>query len=382
MPCSFPCSSRILTSEQHTSSSRATSTEQGTPPTSDLFSCFSHFQSEAAAAAGNPQDPGWLSDIELTHHYTANAHRSLYSPCQHAYNALQNHVPREGLSHPFLLHQLLAFSALHMAFLKPESRHRYLIQASQHQGVAIGTMNSLLSEPLPSSEFHAMYATSIFVAISAFGTFPSCDRYQESFRAVDGLVDIFILIRGMNMLLRSSDEQLQNGPLKGLLNGCDCPAFGDDGFLKTVASKLGGLSSAVQGQLPLIDTGDGQLCVETIAVFTEAIARVTSKPKTAPTPELRVIFAWPMGLSNAFLSLLRSFDPLALVVLSYYCVLLRSRESKYWFLQGWTSQLMKVVVANVAGTRWEELIQWPLQFMEETGTEMETAEEYPEPHAM
>ncbi|RSL97035.1 hypothetical protein CEP52_011153 [Fusarium oligoseptatum] len=137
----------------------------------------------------------------------------------------KNDVPREGFSHPFLLHQLLAFSALHLAYLKPESRNRYLIQASQHQGIAISTMNSLLAKPLPSGEFHAMYATSIFVAISAFGTYPSCDRYQESFPAMDGLVDIFILIRGMNILLRSSDEELRNGPLRGLLSGCGLSTF-------------------------------------------------------------------------------------------------------------------------------------------------------------
>ncbi|KAJ4310826.1 hypothetical protein N0V84_010762 [Fusarium piperis] len=224
-------------------------------------------------------------------------------------------------------------------------------------------MNSLLATPLPSSEFHAMY--------------------QESFRAIDGLVDIFILIRGMNSLLRSSDEELRNGPLKGLLNGCDCPAFGDDGLLKTLASKLGDLLPAIQDQSPLLDTEEG-LCADTIAGFIETISRVTSSPKATPTPELRVIFAWPMGLSNTFLSLLRGFNPLALVILSYYCVLLHSRESKCWFLRGWTNVLMKVVMADVGGTQWEGLMQWPLQIMREKDKEKETetAEEHPEPHAV
>ncbi|KAI8717867.1 Zn(2)-C6 fungal-type domain-containing protein [Fusarium sp. LHS14.1] len=391
VPCSLEGSGSVtpevpsgrdrVPARQQPSSSRSSSErskEQNTPPTSDLFSCFSHFQFEAA---NNSQDPGWVSDIELTHHYTANAHRSLYSPCCHAYNVLQNDVPREGFSHPFLLHQLLAFSALHLAFLKPESRNKYLIQASQHQSVAISTMNSLLAKPLPSNEFHAMYATSIFVAISAFGTYPSCDRYQESFRAIDGLVDIFILIRGMNILLRSSGEELRNGPLKGLLSGCDCPPFENVGRLETVASKLGDLLPAVQDQLPLLDTEDGQLCVDTIAGFIETISMVIGSPKSAPTPELRVIFAWPMGLSNTFLSLLRSCEPLALVILSYYCVLLHSREPKYWFLQGWTNALIKVVVTKVVGTRWEELIQWPLQVIGENETPTGTLGEDPESHA-
>ncbi|KAM0428281.1 hypothetical protein ACHAPT_007182 [Fusarium lateritium] len=236
-------------------------------------------------------------------------------------------------------------------------------------------MNALLAKPIPSSEFHALYATSIFVAISAFGTFPSCDRYHKTFNPIDGLVDIFILIHGMHILLRSSDEQLRNGPLRGLLNGCDCEPFEANGRLNMLASKLGDLLPALHDQTPLLDTEEVQLYADTMAGFIEVISRVTNNPKATPTPELRVIFAWPMSLSSTFLSLLRNGDALALVILSYYCVLLHSREYKYWFLQGWTSALMKLVVEKVVGTKWEGLIQWPL----EVTREQETAEKSPEP---
>jgi hypothetical protein len=80
------------------------------------------------------------------HHYTAQGHRTLHTPCHHDTGVLQNDIPREGLTQPFLLHQILAFSALHLAYLSPECRHKYLIQASQHQGVAISTMNSMLAK--------------------------------------------------------------------------------------------------------------------------------------------------------------------------------------------------------------------------------------------
>ncbi|KAF5009595.1 hypothetical protein FDECE_4199 [Fusarium decemcellulare] len=335
--------------------------QKGGPPNSDLFSCFSNFQFDSKAGTDNPS---WLSDIELTHHYTANAHRTLYSPCFHSHNALQNDVPREGLSHPFLLRQVLAFSALHLAYLRPDSRHQYLIQASQHQGVAISTMNSILAKPIMSSVFHALYTSSIFVAISAFATFPCCDRYNEAFRPVDSLVDIFVLIRGMHLLLRSSDESLRQGPLKDLMIGCSCEPLELDGYLEPLTSRLGELLSYLEHQTPMIEEDKRQTLIDTVVAFIGAIGKVFSNRRITPTPELRVVFGWPMRLTSSYHALLRNGDPLALVVLSHYCVLLQSREPKYWFFQGWTSALMEPIMKNVVGTIWEELIQWPLAAIE------------------
>ncbi|KAL2684525.1 hypothetical protein Neosp_005603 [[Neocosmospora] mangrovei] len=331
---------------------------------SGLFSYFSHFCFDFSAHR-DADVPLWTSEIELIHHYTANAHHTLYTPCPHAFKALQSDVPLEALSHPFLLHQILAFSALHLAYLHGDGRHRYLIQASQHQGIAISTINAMLRKPLEQDSCHALYASSLFVAISAFGTFPSCDIYNDEFRPVESLVDIFVLMNGMHTILRSSDEVIRNGPLKTLLSGCSCEPSKRPSCLARLAPRLDELLSFVKNETPTVDDEERQVLVEAVTAFIEAIARVTGMPSMTPTPEMRVIFGWPMKLSASYLAFLRQGNPLALAILSYYCVLLQSREHNQWMFTGWSDALMKVIVECARGSPGEKVIRWPIDAIKE-----------------
>lgn len=111
---------------------------------------------------GNSQD--WASDIELLHHYTAVAYQT-FSFCGQVRQTLQYDVPREGLTHPFLLQQVLAFSGSHLAYLHPDRRHFYLVRASVHQDQAVTGFNITLANGLTPLNCHALYASSIFLLI-------------------------------------------------------------------------------------------------------------------------------------------------------------------------------------------------------------------------
>ncbi|KAH6888450.1 hypothetical protein B0T10DRAFT_606840 [Thelonectria olida] len=340
------------------------SSDQASPgpaPTPGMFSYFSHFQFDGKSSG----IPTRISDIELTHHYTAVAHRTLYSPCPHAYTALQQDVPREALTSPLLLHQLLAFSALHLAYLNPEDRHQYLIQASQHQSITITNMTPVLTKPDVSTSCHALYASSIFVIISAFGTFPSCDKYNDRACPLDSLVDIFVLIEGMRIILHSSDEQLRSGPLKALLSRCSCSSPQPRKHLRPIASRLAELGTQIEKGTFDLPEAEQEVLLDALNSFRAAIKKLVDTPRMMATPELRVVFGWPMRLSNAYFALLRRRHPLSLAILSYYCVLLRSREDNYWFLEGWATALIQAMEQSLAGSPWEELIRWPVDTIKE-----------------
>jgi hypothetical protein len=333
----------------------------GLPPTPGIFSYFSHFQFDGKSGG----IPTRISDIELTHHYTAVAHRTLYSPCPHAYTALQQDVPREALKSPLLLHQLLAFSALHLAYLNPEDRYQYLIQASQHQGITISGMTSALTKPVTSTDCHALYGSSIFVIISAFGTFPSCDKYNDRVSPLDNLIDIFVLIEGMRIILHSSDETLRSGPLKALLSRCSCSTPQPRKHLGPIASRLTDLATQLKKGTFELPEEEQKVVLEALNSFRDTIKKLVDSPRMMATPELRVVFGWPMRLSNPYFALVRRRHPLSLVILSYYCVLLRSREANYWFLEGWATALIQAMVESLASSPWEELIRWPVDIVNE-----------------
>lgn len=81
-------------------------------------------------------DISLLRDLKLMHHFTAIAWQIL--PKGYGRQELwQIELPRLALEHDLLLHQLLAFSAYYLAYSTPDRRTMFLIQASQHQNLAI-----------------------------------------------------------------------------------------------------------------------------------------------------------------------------------------------------------------------------------------------------
>lgn len=81
--------------------------------------------------------------------------------------------------------------------------------------------------------------------------------------------------------------------------------------------------------------------------------------------EMKVIFSWPMKLPALYLDFLRQEKPLALVILSYDCVLLQSRGPNHWMFTGWSDALMKLITNRIRGSLREELIQWPIDVIGE-----------------
>ncbi|KAH6995316.1 hypothetical protein EDB80DRAFT_728933 [Ilyonectria destructans] len=321
------------------------------------FTYFSKFLCEMNSGART----GWILDLELMHHYTGVAHCTIYSSCPHVYQVLQQDVIKEAFSFPFLLQQLLAFSGFHLAFLHPDRRHHYLLQASQHQSLAIAGMSSILTAELMPSNCHALYASSVFVIIGAFGAYPSCDKYNSSFQPIDSLVDIFILIRGMSMILDSSGPDLRNGPLKGFFGSCLSPRVDLMKHLQPIADQLHQVRLHLTEQNSSLDDNERDALLDAVTSFTSLITEVTSSHKMAATPELRAVFAWPMRISTTYLDLMRRRHPLALVVLSYYCGLLHSREANYWFFKGWANALINLIKKQLVDSPWAEWIQWAVE---------------------
>ncbi|KAJ4135329.1 hypothetical protein NW768_004955 [Fusarium equiseti] len=218
-------------------------------------------------------------------------------------------------------------------------------------------MNSILVKPWDPEACHALFMTSILVAISAFGAFPSCERYN-TFQPIDGLIDIFVLARGMHAILRSSEEAIRKGPLGKAMVGCDCKRETPFDCLAIITPQLNALLAHFEEQTFDLTEDKRKTLVKTVGALIEIAAR---NKGIMSVKEQRLIFGWPMEFPSTFLTLLRNKDPLAMVILSYYCVLLRSAETKCWYFEGWSSALMEVIITSIASTPFERLIQWPIE---------------------
>ncbi|TEA19502.1 Sterol uptake control protein 2 [Colletotrichum sidae] len=303
---------------------------------------------------------GWISDLELMHHYTSVSYRT-FSHSQQTQKTLQYDVPREALSYPFLLHQLLAFSAYHLAYLQPDCRHAYLMQAAQHQNDAINGMRGTLLGTISSTNCHALFASSIFLTLSAFATYPSYEKYNASFSPIDSIIDIFTLTDGMSAILRASDDDLRKGPIRDLfIRGPHDAPSAVEASLEPLYERLPRLSSRLADLAPG-DGGDRKYTVNNAVIaLSEAISKVSVNAVSAPV-EFRVVFMWPILVSTDYLDMLRRRHPAALVVMAHYCVIVAMAEPSCWFLNGWARTLVTAISEQLMATPWADLILWPAE---------------------
>ncbi|KAF4429137.1 Sterol uptake control protein 2 [Colletotrichum fructicola] len=325
---------------------------------SDPFPYFSRFLTDLNKTE---TASGWISDLELMHHYTSVSYRT-FSHSSQAQKTLQYDVPREALSYPFLLHQLLAFSAYHLAYLQPDCRHAYLMQAAQHQNDAINGMRGTLLGTISSTNCHALFASSIFLTLSAFATYPSYEKYNPTFSPIDSMLDIFTLTDGMSVILRASDDDLRKGPLREIfIRGPGEPQTPEPSLqplferlprLSTRLAEIGAMETSTEGKYTINNA---------VIALSEAIAKVSTMNAMSAPVEFRAVFLWPVLMSSDYLDMLRRRHPAALVVLAHYCVIINMAEPFCWFLNGWARALLSIISEQLMGTAWAELIMWPIE---------------------
>ncbi|KAM0549461.1 hypothetical protein ACHAPJ_009447 [Fusarium lateritium] len=293
-------------------------------------------------------------------HYTTVAYRTLVFS-ENTAVTFQQDLPREALSHPFFLRQILAFSGYHLAHLHPDKRQSYLLQASKHQNLAIRGIREALSEQVNSTNCHALYATTSLIVVNKFAAFPNCEDFRTHGCSlpVQSLMEIFSLVNGMEAVLHSpGGEEIVTGPLKELF-GARTDPYTNNALMIGISERLPELARRISSDF---------MEEQTRAALTSAVESITfcvndtlaSLHKASP-PELRVLFWWPMKVLREFLDLAVAGHPLALVVLAYYDILLVWGESEYWFFEDWAENLINAIVEKVRGSPWEDLVSWPAE---------------------
>ncbi|KAL0938467.1 DUF814 domain-containing protein [Colletotrichum truncatum] len=297
----------------------------------------------------------WITDLELMHHYSTATCLTMPRATD-ASNIWQFEVPRLGLTYMFLMHQVLAISALHLGNLHPEQRESYALHASQHQTDAIAGMRETLTQISPDN-CHPLFAASSLLLISAFATFPYQRSGPEGHEAptVDDVLDVFLLVRGMSNILSSSQPVIRGGPFRGFFMEVVTPSSTQ--LLDAIKQHLRTFQISLQSSNASPSTK--QIVATEIAMLLEWIDHATN---TTAYPELRVALTWPIGLTEEFMQLLRSRDPAALTLLAYYSVAVHSTEHTTWFMQGWGVNTAKAIVCDL-DPEWKDLIQWPLAFI-------------------
>ncbi|KAH7008903.1 hypothetical protein EDB80DRAFT_777415 [Ilyonectria destructans] len=325
-----------------------------TPPRTNLADPFHPvFVSEPFSHIAQPsvglqpeQAFNWAMDLGLMNHYTSLTSGTLPGASLRVW---QSEIPKEAISYPFLMHQILAVSAFHLASLQPSRSQVHFTQALQHQQHAICGINAEVSS-VTSGNCHALFAASSLLFIGVFAaSSPALHKARQC--EMDNMIDIFTLIQGVSGILGSSKKDIQQGSLGDFMDCVPHPI--ESRLLNILLEKIPEIRRSFHGN------STQALADEAVVGLQESIGRALTT-----TPELTVAIIWPMTLNDGFLALLRERHPAALVIVAHYCTVLHAAGSDYWFMRGW-GRCVATAIAECLTPPWKEYIEWPLAYIDE-----------------
>ncbi|KAJ5317811.1 hypothetical protein N7508_002319 [Penicillium antarcticum] len=255
---------------------------------------------------------------------------------------------KTSLESPYLLHQLLAFSARHLAYLHPDRPDSYL-----HQAVTLQTSAASLFTAV-GTEVNQSNCVAVLLFSSILGHQLLADTLAK--RPPEGLdefmtsyVQFVEMHRGIHTIAMTAWPQLMKTELEPILSwssqftareprGHDC---------QQVRELIVGSKSLLEDEkktcLPVIDY---------LQVGFDAVSADEEQGNRH-----HMLCTWPMLGSSEFTALLAAKQHEALVILAYYALLLHHGRH-LWQVQDAGVYMLQIITVYL-GTGWDYWLEYP-----------------------
>ncbi|KAK1621743.1 hypothetical protein BDP81DRAFT_336034 [Colletotrichum phormii] len=261
---------------------------------------------------------------------------------------------RRAVDSPYLLDEVLAFTAFHMIHLYPGSAAHLRHLATELQNRALSSFTRL-TETVPKDDKATAVPRFLFSAI--LGRHVLADtlaHYRSDFKSfIDRLVECFNLNRGVTSVTPPARNYLQNTEISPFLN-----------IILEAAKKMGPTGDECGPLRRLLDDSDFSeasigACREVIELLQWCfdICRVLDEEdfsQAASTFSVKV----PVG----FVDMLRKHRPEALIILAHYGVLLHHCRG-FWPFADAGAFIIRAIARHL-GSYWQDALAWPLDVLE------------------
>ncbi|KAL8992788.1 MAG: hypothetical protein Q9169_006837 [Polycauliona sp. 2 TL-2023] len=323
--------------------------------------------SSVAQASGTPTStpsivghgqtsPTWdILDLELLHHWCTQTYKTMTDvpDQQHIWQTI---ATTTGFSYPFLLNELLAIAALHMAICRPANEELWHTRATELQSLALRGFNNM-EQRIDESNCVVVLLFSALIGAHLLGDRSHIRSLASSSEYIDHLVSCVSLMRSVRGLVLTNHTQflLQSSIRPLMITRSPTPPY------ENVPSEC--------RQLTVLITESSDLGPSSVQAYEAAIDRlfwlfdlteVPSKPHDTP----RSAFAWPVQLNDGYMNLLNQRRPEALIILAYYGVILHFYRDA-WCIGDSGASLIRAIDAQL-GSYWSRWLQWPISMIDST----------------
>lgn len=265
----------------------------------------------------------------------------------------RDHIPQQAIRHPFLMHGLLAYAALHLAYLRPDNAHKYLQLSDKHQAIAVQKYRSMLCLPSVDPEVaDALFALSATLSFSPMAR--SCALTETTTMDMDTVTEMFILTRGIVNVINLTREHIKQSPMMEMLRTRDY--IGVVHLPLCVSSQF----DAIRHMLASygLDQDALEHCQYALQKLEEVYKNISY---FSPTHNMEIgdITRWQVIVSMGYVRLIQARIPPALVILAHYAAAITSVRTA-WYTQNWAEYALRGISAALDSSM-QHWIEWPVQ---------------------
>ncbi|KAI1372154.1 hypothetical protein F4677DRAFT_270910 [Hypoxylon crocopeplum] len=253
---------------------------------------------------------------------------------------------------PYLMDQMLAFSALHMSTLQSDGAEKaqHLREASKLQTRALGLFNA--SKP----EVNEGNAVAMLVFCSFVGLHCLFDAVSSRGDFSDFLskaVKYLSLHHGVHIIAHQGWQFLHQTELKQIINAIEDSEKNQPPHANAV-HECDHVEDLLNQSRDKLGQQTYEACCNALHVLRWVFDSRRALPKPYPT---HITLAWPIRITTEFIELLEQRQPVSLVILAHWAMLLHA-DREFWVF-GDAGRFMIESLSHYLGRYWDEWLAVP-----------------------
>jgi len=249
-----------------------------------------------------------------------------------------------------LMHAMLAFSALHLSEHQNlgTSQHYRLLALQEHGAALVGMRPSL--QNLTPANFEALFVATGLVAMFRISTCNSI-HVQGTYSAIDDLLEIRQLVNGPWALLKQTTEALKIDSVEPMI---ELVKPKGNGLLlgREVDAAICAVESLVISSVPIRPSREVYIKALTSLRDAWEVMRLNPGHESA-------VLIWLLLPLPEFIRMVGCRDPIALVILAHYGVMLHEVRH-VWMFSHWGRNVVTSVFESL-DPAWHFLLEWAVE---------------------
>lgn len=301
------------------------------------------------------------SDMDLTNHFYTSTLPTLSVGDGSDRHYWTTCLSKLGYQYPHLYHLILALAALHKARLHSHERAELFVQAERHHAIGVQGSTALLGS-INDDNYEVVRTSASLIGLINLAMGPRTGEYIVfSEKAGPNFLD---LLRGLRSIRRREhyNAKQEETPTDVSSLGSRSDVSVESPFANNSNTHLRSLYARVR-EIPEARHKKSYIHalddLEQFFILMDGYAESSSDSALPDAAHHLSPLGWIYRIQDDFLERMQNKEPLALVIVAYFAVVLKELETG-WPADGWAEHIMAKICEEVVEPDDRELIKWPM----------------------